>query len=304
MSKRYIVFDISNLLYRTFYANKSEDDTTLGGLAHHMALTTLNKYFKQFQPDKVIMTFDRPNWRKAYTESEDCVSKKIYKGQRRQKMTPKEKEKYARFKEHLKSFEVMMREHTSVVCLAGDGLEADDLVAIFVQMHPSDEIIVVSGDKDLIQILDHDNIRLIDPASGKERSLAEWEGDRDFFMFEKCFRGDTGDNVQSALPKIRKTRIRKAYDNSFEFANVMNETWTHPVDGRTMIVKELFKENQLLMDLTMQPEEIQKDAIKIILREMEDPGSYSYFHFMKFLGDYELKKIAEQAELFALMLSR
>jgi len=302
--KRYLVLDISNVLYRTFFANKSEDDTTIGGLAHHCALTTINKYFKQFQPHKIIMTFDRPNWRKEYTESDQCISGKIYKGHRRQKMTPSEKAKYERFKEHLTDFENMMREHTSVVCCAGDGLEADDLVALFVQMHPDDELIVVSGDKDLMQLLDHDNIRLIDPATGKDRTLDEWGGDRDLFIFEKCFRGDAGDNVQSALPRIKKTRIMKAYNDPFERANVMNETWIHPVTGKEMVVKHLFKENELLMDLTQQPDEVRKNAIKIILKEMDNPGKYSYFHFMKFLGKYELKKIASQAELFAPMLSR
>ena len=58
---RYLIFDISNILYRTFYANKGDDDITLAGLAQHAALTTLNKYFKEYKPNKVVMTFDRPN---------------------------------------------------------------------------------------------------------------------------------------------------------------------------------------------------------------------------------------------------
>ena len=62
-----LVFDISNMLYRTFFANKQEDDETGSGLACNIALITLNKYFRIFKPHKVIMAFDRTSWRKAYT---------------------------------------------------------------------------------------------------------------------------------------------------------------------------------------------------------------------------------------------
>ncbi len=303
-SKHYLVFDISNLLYRTFFINKKEDDVTVAGLATHMALTTLNKYFKQYQPHKVVMAFDRPSWRKEYTKTDACVSKKLYKGNRRQKMTPKEKEKYREFMEHLKDFEIMMREHTSVICLTSDQLEADDLVAGFVQMYADEnDITIVSSDKDLMQLLAYPKVTLIDPNSGKARTLDDWDGDAELFMFEKCLRGDPGDNVQSALPRIKKTRIRKAYKDPFERANVMHATWTAP-DGTEFIVKHLFKENELLMDLRCQPEDIERKMVTTIMKGMKDPGHFNYFHFMKFLGKYELKKIAEQAELFANMLSR
>lgn len=303
--QHYLIFDISNLLYRTFFVNKTEDNVTVAGLATHMALTTLNKYFKQFQPHKVVMAFDRPSWRKEYTQTEECVTKKLYKGNRRKKMTPKEKEKYAEFMTHLRDFESMMREHTSVICLAADGLEADDLVAGVAQIYASEEneITIVSSDKDLIQLLGYPNVTLIDPNSGKPRSLDDWDGDAELFMFEKCLRGDPGDHVQSALPRIKKTRIRKAYKDAFERANVMHETWKDP-DGTEFVVRHLFKENQLLMDLRCQPDDIERKMVLTIVKEMAEPGNFSYFHFMKFLGKYELKKIAEQAELFANMLSR
>jgi len=305
MSK-FLVFDMSNLLYRTFYAHKSEDDITIAGLAHHTALTTLNKYFKVFKPSKIVMCFDRSNWRKEYTQSDDCVSKNIYKGNRRQTMTPKEKKKYQQFLEHLGDFENMMREHASSIVLAADKLEADDLIAGFVEIYSMDmdnEIVVVSGDKDLMQLLRYSNVSLIDPASGKPRTLDDWDGDADLFMFEKCIRGDRGDNVQSALPRCKQTRILKAYNDPLERANLMHDTWNHP-DGREMVVNKLFKENQLLMDLRCQPEDIQKLIVSTVLEGMNNPGTFSYFQFMKFLGKYELKKITEQAELFTPMLSR
>lgn len=300
---KYNIFDISNLLYRCYYANKSEDDITIAGLAMHQALLTLNKYFNEYKADKIIMVFDRPSWRKDYTKSDKCISEKIYKGNRRQDMTRKEREKYESFLEHLSEFEKLMKQHTSVICFAADGLEADDLVAGVCQMYPDDKITIFSTDKDFMQLLGNKNITLIDPATNTPRTLEEYDNDSEYFMFFKNLRGDSGDNVQSAYPRVRKTRIRKAWADPLERVNMMHETWTNH-EGKEMTVKEVFKENELLMDLRKQPEEWRELIKKTIKKEMESPGEYSYFHFMRFLGKYKMERVAKQAESFAQMLSR
>lgn len=310
--QKILVFDISNMLYRTFFANKKNHTAEeSAGLAQHSALITLNKYFRLYKPHKVVMAYDRSSWRKAYTLDELCISKKPYKGNRRQNMTPAEKEMFARFTKHLNEFEEMMTKQTSVICLAGDGLEADDLVAGVCDIFEDDEVIIISADKDLMQLLRGPNVRLIDPATGKDRRQmlnADFDGDVDYFMFEKCIRGDAGDNVQSAFPGVRKTRIKKAYVDAFEKVNLMNETWSIGEPGTDEYVehrvKDLFMENQLLMDLNEQPGII-RDKMKLIIETtLDDPGTYSHFHFLKFLGKYELKKIAEQIDNFVPMLSR
>jgi len=301
---KYLVLDISNLLYRNFYANKGEDDITIAGLAQHQALTTLNKYFKAHQPDKVVMVYDRPNWRKIYTKSDECVSGKLYKGNRRKDMTASERKKYEQFLEHLSEFENLMKHHTSVICLAAEGLEADDLAAGFVQMYSADnEIVVISTDKDYIQLLGFPNTTLINPATDEPRTLEDWDGDAELFMFEKCIRGDAGDNVQSAFPRVRRTRILKAWNDPLERVNMLHETWTNQ-EGKEMLVKTVFKENELLMDLRKQPKkyrDLMKSTIEV---EMKNPGNYSYFHFISFLGKYKMKKVSERAENYAQMLSR
>jgi len=303
---KYLMFDMSNLLYRTFFAHHTEDDTTIAGLAAHSALTTLNKYFREQKPNKVVAAFDRTSWRKEYTLSEACISKKPYKGNRRQTMTPREKIKYEQFISHLNEFENLVAENTTIITLAAATLEADDLMAGFVQVQtldPENEIVVISGDKDMIQLLRFPNVRVIDPATGKDRSLEDWNNDPDYFMFMKCIRGDAGDNVQSALPKVRETRIEKAYKHPYERANLMNESWKG-ADGREFIVKDLYKENQLLMDLAAQPDDVQKLIVKTVVNAVKNPGKFSYFHFMRFLGKFELKKVAEQADNFVPLLSR
>ena len=147
---KYIVLDISNLLYRTFYANKTEDDTTVAGLAAHQAFLTINKYYKLFNPDKIIMCFDRSSWRKQYTLGDECITKRKYKGNRRKDMTPAQQAKYKIFLQHLDDFEELITKQTTIITLAAPLLEADDLMAGAVQVLTLDEdneVILVTADR-------------------------------------------------------------------------------------------------------------------------------------------------------------
>ena len=198
----YLIFDISNLLYRSFYAQTGEDDTTLAGLACHMALMTLNKYYKQYRPKKVVMAFDRSSWRKEYTAEHDYL--KPYKGNRRQDMTPAQQAKFERFKNHLAEFESLIIKHTTIITLWGDRLEADDLIAGFVQRPSEKNITIISADSDLAQLMKHENVTVVSPITDKiQTTLEKFENDPEYYLFHKCIRGDITDNVQSAYPRVR-----------------------------------------------------------------------------------------------------
>lgn len=307
---KYLIFDISNMLYRTFSVHQKSDGDDAMGLAVHTALISMNYFYKKFKPDKIVAAMDHSSWRKQYTRTSKCVSQKPYKGNRRQNMTPTEQERYERFLTHVNDVKELLTEHTSIIALEKKGLEADDFIAGFIQYRDTvsygeDSYVIVSGDKDFIQLLKYPNVQLFDPRTSKSRSLAEWDNDADFFMFEKCFRGDKSDNVQSAYPGVRKTRLRKGYVDSYERENLMQHKWVMPDgdDGREVVVGDLYKENQILMDLEKQPEDIRKKMMVTILKNEKDPGVYSHFHFLGFCGRYELKKVAEQAENFTPMLS-
>jgi 5'-3' exonuclease len=171
---------------------------------------------------------------------------------------------------------------------------------------------IVSADKDFIQLLKHPNVFLIDPNTGKFRNQP---GDKDYcedigyFMFLKCIRGDGGDNVPSAFPRVRETKIKKAYENLSDRLNFMNETWQLPIrEGdelihKTMVVGELFKENELLMDLEKQPDDIRKYMYEEIQMLVEKPKKYSNFKMMQFLGKHQLKNILDNLEKYIPLFS-
>jgi len=302
----WVVFDISNMLFRTFFvARNGEDDITLAGLASHSALVTLNKYYKQFKPKKgVVMAFDRSSWRKEYTASDDChPATKPYKGNRRKDMSPAQQAKYAKFIDHLREFEALICEHTTIVSLVEEKLEADDLIAGFCQINEGDDIIIISADSDLLQLKKHDGVCVVSPANDKEQQLDEFDNDPLFYVFQKCMRGDPTDNIQSAYPRLRKTRIREAYDDPYVRANLMKETWTDEKKTE-VVVEEMFKENQKLIDLEKQPKDIRVKILTAVDEAMSKQRKFSMFHILKFCGKYDLKKISDSIDQFVPMLSR
>jgi hypothetical protein len=297
-----LLIDMSNILHKTFFVNAKEDIETLNALAYHTSLITLNKYHKIYKPSKTVFVFDRENWRKWYTTSDLCYSGKIYKGQRRQNMTPSQRKRYETFLEFVNDFEQLMRSHTGIACLAAHGLEADDLISGMVEVYSEeDEVVIVTADKDMLQLLRYPNVQLVDPTTGKNRTLEEWDNDADFFMFNKCIRGDVGDNVQAAYPRIRSTKIKEAYDDPYKRVNIMNDVWKNQT-GKELSVKELFEENEMLMDLSKQPQCVRRKIFETISYEIDNTGQFSHFHFLRFLGKYQLKKVANQLETFIPLL--
>lgn len=297
MMNVYLIFDGSNIAHRTFFAHQQIGGNDIGGLALHYALTTFNKYHKQYSPTATFVAFDRSNWRKMYTQSEHSKSRAVYKANRRQNMTPQQLQQYAEFQEHLKDLEELFRDHTSVYTLSRDLLEADDLIAGFCQKYPEDKIIIVSADGDYKQLLRNTNVVLINPMDDKQM-LCE---DVDWFMFEKCMRGDVGDNVKSALPRVRKTRLEKAFTDPLEYTSLMAEKWT---DGEVeYTVGELFEENKLLMDLTNQPDAIKQMIMDTIDQSIANPGKYNNFQFLKFCGRNGLQRIIDNIQRYMGLLA-
>jgi hypothetical protein len=306
---KHLIFDTPNMFWRVASANtKYNSGTTeeLAGLAMHMALSKMLKYVKKYKPDRIAVIFEgSDNWRKEYTSSDKCLSKRGYKANRVKdpSMLP--------FFELIKAFEELARGHTSLICLSNPILEGDDVFAGYVQRFcgEGDEVVGVSGDKDFVQLLKHDKFTLINTDKDQPRTLEEVCGfsDADYFMFEKAIRGDSGDNVFSAYPKVRATRLQKCMTDEYELVKLMNETWefTDPITQEVTKYKvgDLFEENNILMNLEHQPAHIRAAIDKTIQEAIDGRGKYSFFAFNKFCGKFGLKKIADNAPTFADMLS-
>lgn len=309
--RKYLIIDTTNILYRSFFAHIKEDIDLNISMCHHTALSTINKYFNKTKVDEVVLAFDAGSWRKSYTkDTENCVTYKPYKGTRRKDMSPSDKAKMEQFDAHIEEFRNMFVEQTRILCLYRKFLEADDLIAGFIQAHPEDEHILLSSDKDFMQLLVRNNLKIIDPATDKERTLEEYNNDPDYFMYEKCLRGDSGDNVMSAYPRLRTKKIEESYRDPLLRTNIMQNKFNVLVnddDGvptpREFVTQEVFDENILLMDLSEQPDFIREMIDHTIDDAFENRGKFSYIEFLRFCGKYELNAIKSMVDLYVPMLS-
>lgn len=304
-----MVVDTPNLLFRVGAVNKKTtfgSDEERAGLALHMAFQSAHKYYKMFRPDILAFGFEgNDNWRKSYTKSEKCISNKVYKANRIKDPS------MAPYFEMLNSFREVVTLHSSLMVLQHDRLEGDDTIAAFVEKYASEghTVIIVSGDRDYIQLLKYPNVRLINPDTGKDRNQPddkEYWPDIDYFKFQKCVRGDMGDYVFSAFPRVRETKIEQAFNDPTYRANFMAETWKAADDvtgdERTMVVGELFEENKKLLLLDEQPDEIKAIMKQTVLDAFDKIGTYSNFHFLRFLGKHNLNNIAEHIDQYTEML--
>ena len=154
-----MIIDTPNLLFRVHSANqkiKTDDDELNAGLAMHMCFRTVLSHYKKHKPDQVAFAFEgRNNWRKEYTKSDACVSKRLYKGNRVYTASNEI------FFQLVDSFKEFLKLHTTSTVLNADRVEGDDLIAGFTKRfsEAGDEIIILSGDKDFTQLLRYKNVR-------------------------------------------------------------------------------------------------------------------------------------------------
>lgn len=307
-----LIFDVSGLLYRTYYKSKSqptyrvkgsldeEDDDNqadAAGLALHSALNSMLKFFNMFKPNRVVACFDRPNnWRKQYMASKLSISARQYKGTRRQNQTEAQKRDFQNFIEHAQEFERLLQEETGILTLAGDMLEADDCISGWTQRFHDQRNIIASNDSDMQQLIT-DTTDVCNFTSGE---LVECP-DPKYFLFEKTFRGDTADNIVSTYPGIRSTRLKKAYDNPYDLANLLAEPYVTPT-GEQLTVRDILEENQLLIDLSKQPPAIRKLIDRTIDDELAKTKRFDFWKFSAFCNRNKLKHISSNLQTFRPLL--
>lgn len=330
MNKTFLLIDTSHMLYRSRYVT-SGDIWTQTGLALHIMLNSIKKCWQMFEADHVIFFLEGRSWRRSMYEP--------YKKNRdvtRAAKSISEQEEDRIFNEGANNLIKFIDEKTNCTVLQNSICEADDLIARWVQTHPDDKHIIVSGDTDFIQLLD-DNIQMYDgvkniiirkdgvfderdrkiafqiKSDGKLKILKEdkdFEVDSDWTdwaLFVKIVRGDSGDNVFSAYPKVRITKIRSAFEDRHEqgytWNNLMLSRWTDH-NGKDHRVRDCFTRNQQLIDLTMQPDAIKETMDETIsLSTIPKSNKQIGFHFLKFAGKYELAKIADYPNDFLVFLS-
>lgn len=323
---RYVLIDTANMFFRARHGAFHQSDTwTKIGFALHVTLMSANKVAQRFKADHVIFALEGRSWRKDFYEP--------YKKNRtvaRAALTEQEQEEDKMFWETYDSLTKYLSERTNCSVIRHENAEADDIIARWIHLHPTDEHIIISSDTDFVQLIapnvtqyngisdEHITLEGIFDAKGKQvidKKTKEPKKipDPEWLLFEKCMRGDSSDNVFSAFPGVRtkgtknKVGIMEAYDDrakqGFNWNNLMLQRWTDH-NGVEHRVLDDYERNRHLIDLTAQPQEI-KDKVDLAIREQvshKDVGQVGV-RFMQFCGKFELNKCSESAEQFGRWLN-
>lgn len=311
----YIIVDTANTFFRARHVIKGDADTKLG-MAFHITLNSIKKAWQDFQGSHVVFCLEGRSWRKDYYQP--------YKRNRsdaRAALTPKEQEEDQLFWESFDKFKEFISEKTNCTVLQHPELEADDLIAGWIQSHHDSKHVIISTDSDFVQLIapnvsqyngvmehhiTHEGIfdkkgnLVIDKKTKEVKDVP----DPEWLLFEKCIRGDSSDNVFSAYPKVRKNKLEEAFrdrqNKGFAWNNLMLQRWVDH-NGEEHRVLEDYERNKQLIDLTAQPSDIKEKIVNTIKENIDKNKNISQvgIRLLKFCQIYDLQKISEQAQQYA-----
>ena len=316
----YILVDTANTFFRARHIVKDNNPETKVGLAMHIILNSIKKAWTDFDGSHVVFCSEGRSWRKDYY--------KKYKANRteaRASLTEHEQEADKIFWESFDTFCQFINDKTNCTVLQDKQLEADDLIAGWIQQHPKDKHVIISSDSDFAQLVS-DNVKQYNGISNTLTTIDGYFTDKgesvvdkktgqpkkapnpEWLLFEKCMRGDPTDNVFSAYPKIRKTKLLEAYEDrkaqGFVWNNLMLAKWVDH-EGVEHRVKEDYDRNRELIDLTQQPDHIKEIITNTIKSATETPKNSSQVgvYLMKFCHLFDLQKIKDLAGQYAAPLN-
>jgi hypothetical protein len=152
---RFAVIDLANLFGRCAHVVQG-DAFTKAGMTLHIVLRSLKKLHQDMKADHFVFCVEGRSWRYgAYPDY------KIHRRLERESRSAREKEEMAVMAEVQKEFVDFLAEKTRCTVLQSEGVEGDDFVARWVQLHPDDEHLILSGDSDFVQLL-APNVTLMD----------------------------------------------------------------------------------------------------------------------------------------------
>ena len=310
----YILVDTANTFFRARHVINGSADIKLG-MAFHITLNSIKKAWQDFNGSHVVFCLEGRSWRKDYYSP--------YKRNRsdaRAAHTEKEAEEEKVFWEAFDTFKTFIAEKTNCTVLQHQQLEADDLIAGWIQTHPNDDHVIISTDSDFVQliapnvkqyngvmetttthegILDKKGKRVIDKKTNAAKDIPNPE----WLLFEKCMRGDPTDNVFSAYPKVRKNKLEEAFNDrtsrGFACNNMMLQRWVDH-NGVEHRVLEDYERNRKLIDLAAQPQDI-RNIITETINTNAVPKTIDQvgIRLLKFCNLYDLKKISDSIQQYA-----
>mgnify|MGYP001464762964 FL=1 len=185
-----IVIDMNQIsvasLMMHLHMNKGELEEDM---VRHMILNSVRMYRTMFNEDygEIVLAYDsRAYWRKKIFPQ--------YKSNRRKNREEDDKDWDSIFGV-LNSIKEEIKEFLPYKVVEVYGAEADDVIATLCKHYQSEKVMIVSGDKDFIQLQKYDNVKQYSPITKK---LVDGV-DPKVYIKEHVLKGDKSDGVPNVL---------------------------------------------------------------------------------------------------------
>jgi hypothetical protein len=267
---------ISNLMMQLgSHTNTKLDENML----RHMVLNSIRSYKQKFYDEygEIVIAADHTNcWRKQ---------KFPYYKANRKKNNDKSDLDWPTFYTSINKIRNELKEYFPYKVIHIETVEADDIIATLIMKVDSvDKFLILSGDKDFIQLHRYAVVKQYDPVRKK------WitNEDPEKFLFEHILKGDSGDGIPNVLSD----------DNCFVIGERQKPLTQKRIDA---IYKDLNKamndqrfernyhRNKLLIDLSSIPLDIQNK----VLYEFEEQPKKDRSKVLNYLIDNKLKLLTE-----------
>jgi len=222
------------------------DDT----MVRHMILNSLRMYRTRFSSEfgELVLCYDSKHyWRRDYFPQ--------YKANRKKGREKSDQDWDAIF-ECLNTIKEEIRTNMPYKFLEVYGAEADDIIATICSEY-DEEIMILSGDKDFIQLQKFPNVKQYSPITKKMVNGINPVG----YLQEHILKGDTSDGIPNVLSPdntftdgLRQTPLTKK-----KLVSIME---TLPFSSLPDKIKRNYQRNKKLIDLTSAPSELSDEILK------------------------------------------
>jgi hypothetical protein len=237
-------------------------------MVRHMVLNSLRSYKVKFADEygEMVIACDNTNyWRKQLFP--------YYKANRKKNQEKSEMDWKAVF-ECLNKIRAELKEYFPYRVIDIESAEADDIIATLVDDVIAPEgFLILSGDKDFIQLHKYDNVKQYDPV--RKKWITHENPER--YLAEHVLKGDSGDGVPNVLSndncfvigERQKPLTQKKIDILIELG----------LDGKTdHALARNYMRNKHLIDLSMIPTDV-KEKIFESYKAQENKGRDKMFNY-------------------------
>ena len=249
-----ILIDYSQIALSNIIVQKLNDENMI----RHMILNSIRMYNKKYRNEygQMVICADGMNtWRREYFPE--------YKANRKKSRDATSHMDWPEIFRIITLIREEIQENLPYKVLHMEGCEADDIIGALAirsqDFGQGEPIMIVSSDKDFIQLQKFNNVKQFSPI---QKKVVTDKNPRTY-LFNHIMRGDVGDGIPNILSKdntlitegakqtpLRQTRIDDWLERSDDLKSAMpEETYRN------------YQRNKTLIDLTKIPESIQESII-------------------------------------------